>query len=87
MHVSMLLVCKLLRDLPVALTTHVRLTESPTVRNVGRGEMVTWGGTVCVCVCVRERRWGLVCEGREKASTSLFCLHMCKDVGGCVDTC
>ena len=34
------------RDLPVALTTHVRLTELPTVRDVGRGEMVTWGGTV-----------------------------------------
>ena len=38
-------------------------------------------------MCVRERGWGLVCEGREKARNSLFCLRMCKDVGVCVDTC
>ena len=43
---SMLLGAHSVRDLPVALTTHVRLTELPTVRDVGREEMVTWGGTV-----------------------------------------
>lgn len=31
----------------MVLTMHVRLMESPTVRDVGRGQMVTWGGTVC----------------------------------------
>ena len=42
----------------MVLIMHVRLTELPTVRDVRRGEMVTWGGTVCAC----ER------EGRGKCS-------------------
>ena len=50
------------RDLPVVLTMHVRLTEPPTVRDMGRGEMVTWGGTACACE--RRGRGKNMCKGR-----------------------
>ena len=79
-----------MRDLPVALTTHVRLTESPTVRNVGRGEMVTWGGTVCVRegeVFVKGKN---MCKGGSR--TSFYkCWSPCEEGGldmceGCVYT-